>query len=376
VRRELERIAIPDEHEARERAWSLVQAAYAEREPVQRPRSRLVPILVAAAVAVAVAAAVSPPGRAVLDDVRDAVLPTRVERAEPALFSLPTGGRVLAVSDAGAWVVQRDGSRRLLGRYREASWSPHGLFVVASRRNELTTLEPDGDVRWTLARPDVSFPRWTGSRTDTDIAYLTTSRLHVVAGNGRQDVDAGGLPAAAPVAPAWRPQPEQSRVLAFVDTRGRVTAYDAGAGAVLFRTPALPGPRALSWSPNGTLAVATRNGVVVIAGRRQVARRALRGVVSVAFSPDGRTLAVLRSNEVSLLDPQLRSSRRVFAGGGRLDGLAWSPDGRWLLVGWPTADQWLFVAARRTARIRAVSNVAAQLRSQSFPRIEGWCCAP
>ena len=34
-----------------------------------------------------------------------------------------------------------DGSKRLLGGYREASWSPFGHFVVAARPNELVALE-------------------------------------------------------------------------------------------------------------------------------------------------------------------------------------------------------------------------------------------
>ena len=39
MRRELERIEIPDEHEARERSWAVVRAAFAEREPQPRRRS-------------------------------------------------------------------------------------------------------------------------------------------------------------------------------------------------------------------------------------------------------------------------------------------------------------------------------------------------
>jgi hypothetical protein len=374
VKRELERIEIPGEHEARERTWSLVQAAYAEREQVPRPRSRLVPILVAAAVAVVVAASFSSPGRAVLGEVRDAVLPTRVERAQPALFSLPAGGRVLAVSDAGAWVLQRDGSRRLVGRYREASWSPFGRFVVTSRPNELAALEPDGDVRWSLARPDVRFPRWGGSRTDTRIAYLTGSRLHVVAGDGGDDVDAGGLPAATSVAPAWRPG--RRHVVAYADTRGRVTAYDAGRGAAVFRTRPLGKPVALAWSREGRLAVATREFIEVFssAGRR-LQRLSARETMALAFASDGR-LAVLSRTYVSVWRRDFRRRTGLFRGGGSLQDLAWSPDSRWLLVGWPTADQWLLLPASGQGRIVAVSNVSAQLRSTSFPRIEGWCCAP
>lgn len=376
MRRELERIEIPGEHEARERTLAVVRAAFAERELLPRRRRRLRAGLLLAIVAAVVAAAATAPGRAVLGGVRNALLPVRVERAQPALFALPASGRLLVSSSAGVWVVEANGSKRLLAGYREGSWSPFGRYVVAVRRNELAALEPDGTVRWTLARPRVRFPRWTGTSTDTRIAYLSGSRLHVVAGDGTDDVDAGGLPAAAPVAPAWRSRPPGARTLAYVDTRGRVSLYEPVGGAEVFRTPRLPGPRALAWSPNGTLAIATRAGVVVYAGGRRIAERPLPGVVALAYAPDGSRLAVLRRNELLLYGPRLRAPRRLFAGGGRLAGLAWSPDGRWLLAGWPTADQWLFVRAAGRQRIVAVSNVAAQFRSSAFPRIEGWCCAP
>jgi hypothetical protein len=130
VRRELERLDIPGEHERRERAWALVHAAYAEREPQPRARHFVRPLLAAAAIAAVAAAVLSPPGRAVLDRVREAV---GVERASQALFELPAAGRVLVTADSGAWVVDFDGSKRRLGDYREASWSPFGRFVVASR---------------------------------------------------------------------------------------------------------------------------------------------------------------------------------------------------------------------------------------------------
>ena len=159
MKSELERVEIPGEHEARERTWSVAATAFSERQPVERDRRMLKPAVAIAFAVAALAAVLSPPGRAVLDEIREVV---GVERAQPALFSLPAPGRLLVSSDAGVWVVQQDGSKRLLGDYREASWSPFGRFVVAARENELAALEPDGDVRWTLARPGVRSPRWGG----------------------------------------------------------------------------------------------------------------------------------------------------------------------------------------------------------------------
>ena len=72
MRREFERVDIPGEHEARERSWEIVAAAFAEREPRAPRRTFVRPLLVAAALAALVAAAVSPTGRAVIDGVRRA----------------------------------------------------------------------------------------------------------------------------------------------------------------------------------------------------------------------------------------------------------------------------------------------------------------
>ena len=227
MKRELERIEIPGEHGARERSWAVVRTAFAEREPQARRRSWK-PVAAIALVLVIAAGLLSPPGRAVLDDVREAV---GVERAQPALFALPAPGRLLVTADSGAWVVDEDGSKRRLGSYREASWSPFGRFVVASRRNELVALTPGGEVRWTLARPDIRFPRWGGTRTDTRIAYLSRGGLRVVGGDGRGDrlLDGRG----GEQAPAWLPGPGHR--LAYARGDGAVRVVDADTGAVLDR---------------------------------------------------------------------------------------------------------------------------------------------
>ena len=66
MRRELERLEIPSEHGARQRSWAVVQAAFAEREPLPRRRSWK-PVAAVAVALVALAGLSSPPGRAVLD---------------------------------------------------------------------------------------------------------------------------------------------------------------------------------------------------------------------------------------------------------------------------------------------------------------------
>ncbi len=68
----------------------------------------------------------------------------------------------------------------------------------------------------------------------------------------------------------------------------------------------------------------------------------------------------------------LLNGRTLFNGTGVFQELEWSPDGTWLLVTWPTADQWIFVRTTGARRIRAVANVSEQFRSRAFPEVQGW----
>lgn len=373
MRDALKRIAVPDADGARERAQTVVLAAFGSREPLRRPASsRRVAIGVAvAAVAVGLAIA-SPPGMAFVDRVREAV---GIERAAPALFSLPAPGRLLVASDAGVWVVGANGEKRLLPGYREASWSPFGRFVVATRRNELAALEPDGAVRWTLARPGVRLARWGGTKTDTRIAYLSRDGLRVVAGDGNGDRAVG--PALA-VAPAWRPG--RGHVLTYVDRSRRVVTRDVTTGRLLWRASGEGVPAALEWSSDGRRLHVRRGDridVLTRDGRPWTGLRASPAtVVDSALRPRSHAWAIaLKDGERSRVLVVGEPGGRVFSGRGSLSQLAWSPDGRWLLIAWPAADQWVIVRADHGS-IRALSRIAQQFRSHSFPRVEGWCCDP
>jgi hypothetical protein len=185
-------------------------------------------------------------------------------------------------------------------------------------------------VRWTLARRAPRFPAWTGTRTDTRIAYLSGGRLRIVAGDGTGDHAVGP---AAPVAPAWRPGP--GRVLAYSNGR-RLVLYDAASGSVLRRVA--PAPREIAWSPDGRL---------------------LRGDTAGIRVSGGQSQAVL-------------DDRVVFRGTGVFAQVVRSPDGRWVLVTWPTADQWVFVRTSGRRRIVGESRISAQFAG--FPRVAGWCC--
>ena len=373
IRELLRELPIPEQEEARRRSHAVIRAAFAEREPTPQRRHYLRPALALVAIAAVAAAAASPPGQAVLGSLRKTVAGEK--RAAPELFRLPSGGRLLVNSLHGPWIVQANGSRRRLGDYREASWSPHGKYVVVARRNEVVAVTPKGDVHWTLPRPHVRFARWGGSRIDTRIAYLSGSRLHMVAGDSTGDVDLCGEPAAAPVAPEWRP--ELPHVLAFADVKGRVYALDADRCSLAWRSAPFARPRALRWSDDGRrLLVVTRDKLVAFDDRRArpLGVRFIRGVTDAAFRPGSHELALVRGGEVLALDADRLSAtpRRLFRVTGRIGQIAWSPNGRWLLVTWPDADQFLFVRGRR---IRAVSGIARQFGGGAFPRIGGWCCS-
>jgi hypothetical protein len=377
VKRELERIDIPGEHEARVRTWRVVETAFDERAPV--PRSSHWPRVAAVALAAGavVAATASPPGRAVLEEIREVV---GVERAQPALFSLPAPGRLLVASDAGVWVVSEDGSRRLLGEYREATWSPFGRFVAVAGANELSALEPDGDVRWTLPRRNVSSVSWAGTATDTKVAYVDRSGVRVVAGDGTGDrVLLRGVRGLV----AWKAGP--ARVLAVASPR-EVRVFDVTNGRTMWRARVSAAPTTVGWSSDGLrLLVSSPRLLRVFDGSGDVLLELGPGAAPVraaALAPDGRAVAYVMEAAgqsqvwiVPRLRPDGNAARRLFVGAGELSGLEWSPDGRWLLATWSSADQWLFIRADGRG-VRAVSNIAKQFRSRAFPQVEGWCCAP
>jgi hypothetical protein len=356
VKRLLERV--PADREAEGRAWAVVHAAYAEREHVRRrPRRPLMLAAVGLAVVVG-AAALSPPGRAVVDAVRRTI---GISHAAPALFRLPAPGRLLVSGGGGTWVVSMDGSKRRLGDYRQAAWSPHGLYVIAATANELVALEPsNGTVRWSLARPNVAFPRWGGSRTDTRVAYLSGGQLRVVAGDGTSDAAVAGH---SRVAPAWRPG--DRRQLAFVASDGRVELLGAWRSSHRYAEP-----RSLVWSLDGKslLLVTARQLVLFAPASGHAHALPLRDVSAAAYSRQGQ-LAVVRRNALVLFDGE--KPRTVFSTRGRLSGLAWSPNGRWLLTALPSANQWIFVGGRR---VLAVSHIARQFGGA--PTLDGWVTGP
>ena len=380
AKRALSRFRAPDEAGSEERAWGVVHRAYEQRLAVKRRRSYRRPAAaIAAGVVLVGAVALSPAGATVGRLISRAL---GVQHAAPALFSLPAPGRLLVSGSGGTWTVASDGSTRRLGRWPQASWSPHGLFLTAVGEDQLAAVNPRGIPQWTLARPHVSDPRWyvpTGYR----VAYLAGGELRVVAGDGTGDHILARR--VAQVAPAWRPgHPYQ---LAYLAAEGSLVVRDGDTGRTLWMARPGVAVNELAWSPGGEhlLAFSSRRVLIYGAGGRLLSDQAAPDgspIVDGALAPDGHTLALVSGGAggaVLIEDLAARhpSAHRVLAGAG-LGQVAWSPDGRWLLVSWPAADQWVFVRVIGGPRISAVSKIAQQFSagaSAQFPRLEGWCCS-
>jgi hypothetical protein len=393
----LRKVAIPVPAEAERRGLAVVEAAYAEREePRRRESSRpaLPRLVLAFSIATLLTALLlSPAGAAVRDWVGD-VAGSSAPQPERGLAEIPGGGRLLVQSAIGPWVVQADGSRRLLGDYDEASWSPRGLFVAAARGRTLSAVEPGGTPHWSLtAAARVRDPRWSPS--GYRIAYRSGQSLRIVAGDGTGD----RLLAArtAPVAPSWSPWGDSS--LAYVSATGTLRIVNGESPKGLAAAPALPGVTRVEWGAGGS--------AILEAARRSLRLRPVharklppgpalgegRGLplpagfslVDAALAPERQAVAAVATrwrdsgtrSSVFVFAPGAERPRRLLSVPGSLGEVAWSPDGRRLLVAGPAANQWLFLPVGR-GEGRAVADVsrafAPGARVASFPRIEGWCC--
>jgi hypothetical protein len=408
LNRALRDVPVPEPTGAEERGRRIAEAAYGERKsgPSElrgamtpktsegRSRHPLPRLALGLGIATVLAALLlSPAGAAVRDLVGD-VVESSAPKPEPELARIPGGGHLLVQSAAGPWVVQADGSRRLLGDYEEASWSPRGLFVVAAEGGTLSAVEPGGTPHWSLtASARVSDPRWAPS--GERIAYRSGEELRIVAGDGTGDrLLARSI---APVAPAWSPWGDAG--LAYIGA-GTLRIVNSETGEGLAAASALSDVSRLEWGANGsaileasprTLRLREVRVQKVSPGPSLGPARTLRlpgggiSVTGAALAPEQQAVAAVithwRSHgtrsEVLLFAPGAEKPRSLLTVPGSLGEVAWSPDGQRLLVAWPGANQWLFLPVGR-GKPRAVANISTAFspgeRAASFPRVEGWCC--
>ena len=386
----LRKSELEGEAQARQRTLETVRAAYAEREPRRRRHHWVAASIAAASIAVAGVIGLTPAGAEFREWVQDTVDPQSTH-PKPVLTALPGGGSLLAQSQDGASVVPDDGPRRFLGDFSAASWSPHGLNVGVADGHTIAAVNPLGELQWSWsAAAGVRYPAWSqdlGYR----VAYLSGDELRVIAGDGSGDRAIGG---ASPVAPVWRGQTD--RVLAYADARGAIRVIDVDRVQTLEKLGAPERLRGLAWSGDGErlLAFSPRNLQVSDAdGGTLTGWRAPPDteLTAAGFLGDGERVVLLQtktandgttSSTVSVFTPGpgATSPQVVFRTPGLLKGLALSPDGKWLVVGWRSADQWLFLEPKAGGEVRAFENISAQVAAGDpkppFPRPTGWCCGP
>ena len=298
-------------------------------------------------------------------------------------------------SAAGPWVVQPDGSRRLLGDYGEATWSPNGLFVAAAAGRTLTAVEPDGTPHWSLTAPGpVTDPRWSPGRYR--IAYRAGDQLRVTAADGTGDHRlARGT---APVAPAWSPLGacQLAYVEGGVPPAPRLRIADSESGERLGSAPALAAMFELEWGDGGrSLLEASRSALrlrplrleKLRAGDRDRRRRRLplpagARVEDAALAPRSDTVAAVvrtghgradaqhASSSTGAPAPRAASDRPRPAQPGRLLARRAAPAGR--LAG---SRRVALPAARRRqgprGRRRRRRLLAGQRRRRRLPRGRG-----
>jgi hypothetical protein len=386
LRSRLREQPLPGEGEAAARSWPVVEAALAERGPAASPRRVVLRLaIVAALLCVGLVAALTPAGAEVGHWIEDRFA-DRGDPAGPAFAGLPAGGSVLTISRTGAYAIDADGGAQWLGSFTDAGWSPRGVHVVGVNGRRLTAVDATGIVKWTLARERrVHDPSWS-TGLGYAVAYLESRTLRVVAGTGEPSTDRALRRGVAAVTPAWRPRSDQ--VLTYATAGGAIETLDVVSGRALWRARggASGPPVALAWSRNGRRLVALSSRSVTVL---DVSGHVLRTIalpaagLELALHPSGRRAAVVVGGAgadggagTRVLDVPLRGAgrpRQLFQGG--VDGLAWSRDGRRLLLAWRDADEWLLLGPGGRVR-RALHGVSGELGAAGgFPRVAGWCCS-
>ena len=202
-------------------------------------------------------------------------------------------------------------------------------------------------------------------------------------GSGDRFLD-GPLGEAAPV---WL----DARTIAWADARGRVHTVDVPTGRAGWTAPAGPPVRRLLVGSRRVVAISARSARVLRArdGRLMFAHRAPRGEEYVGGATGGFRTALVRHDaehglsHIDVVPTALQISPAADSPAlpGRVVDPVFSPDGKWLLLGWRVADEWLFLSTPIGAKVAAIPAVGQRLAPISpgrwaFPRVLGWAPSP
>jgi len=390
VKTALRDLEAPDEPMAEERGRQMLEAAFAERQPSERRSRVTVRAGIAAVAVVAVAGlAMTPAGAEVREWIADRI-DSGEEDPEPRLTSLPTPGAVLVEAPSGAWVIREDGSKRRLGDVDEATWSPNGRFVGVTDGAELRAVDPAGNFRWSIeADAPVTALDWSPDE-GFRVAYMAGEEVNVVTGDGLSETYSHP---ARIVGPVWRPESDPDEAvhhLTYVDKDNTVVTVDTDSGRVIWRSGDFGVPvSSLEWSASGDRLLVSAPTVATVLdsrGNSLVKGSIATNVRRAALSPSGKEIAAVtrgsHGTELTLIGPS-GQERRLYSSGrsdprARFGTPVFSPDGEWILLPWPEADQWLFVNTD-DRRVTAVADIARQFDADgkgtaAFPEVAGWCC--
>ena len=368
------------------------RAAYREREPVAGPRRHVRALALAAAVVAVVAAAFSaagPRGRRLACARSD----RRRARRRRALHAAGAGAAARAVRRADR------GSSSPTGR--SACSAGIARVVVAARPLPRRAIA-NGD---SSTRSSRRAPCTGRSRSGNGVAFAAL----VVRGVPHRVLRRHGLCASstATARAMWSSAPWIDRCarVAAGDARGRrrhakresCSSRTRDTRVVSRRLDRRGAVRALHWSTYGRELLVTRarpSTRTSASGRTAASLLVSKPgtVSSTAFRPGTHEFALAYRDPThpdrSLVCLERRSRVvvrggvrhvhgggcvHVFEGAASFPSLTWSPNGRWLLVAWPAADQYVFVRVGTAPKLTAVSDVSRQFHSSTrFPMIAGW----